>query len=219
MSGVAPLIVGIGGTLRPNSTSERALRIALDEAVRRGARTRLFAGPVLDLPTYDPARATQTQKAVAFVETIRQADGIIISSPSYHGTVSGMLKNALDYVENLRTDSRIYLADRAVGCIVCAEGPQALGSTLATLRGVVHALRGWPTPFSATINTAQKPFHPDGSCADPQVAYQLAFVAEQVVDFARMRQLFSTDRTRQADADQSDPQQARLIELTLELMN
>jgi len=219
VSGAAPFIVGIGGTLREGSTSERALRIALDEAARRGARTKLFAGPVLDLPTYDPATKTRTPEAIALVETLRQADGIILATPSYHGTVSGMLKNAIDYVEDLRSDSRIYFADRAVGCIVCAEGVQALGSTLATLRGVIHALRGWPTPFSAAIHTAKKPFSPDGSCADPQTAYQLAFVAEQVVEFARMRRMLSEDEARKADAKPPDPRGARLIELTLELMN
>lgn len=185
-----PLIVGIGGTLRDGSTSERALRIALGEAERLGARTRIFAGQLLNLTAYDPAERNRGGAAAELVDALRGADGIIIATPSYHGSISGLIKNAIDYTEDLRADARVYFSDRAVGTIVCADGIQAMGSTLATLRAIVHALRGWPTPFSAVINSALRPFTADGKCADPQVAQQLAFVAEQVVAFAQMRRLY-----------------------------
>lgn len=224
MSRDPPLIVGIGGTLREGSTSERALRIALGEAERLGARTRLFAGQSLNLTAYDPADKIRSAVAAEFVEALRRADGIIIATPSYHGSISGLIKNVIDYSEDLRTDARIYFSDRAVGAIVCADGNQAMGSTLATLRAIVHALRGWPTPFSATINSALRPFTADGKCTDPQVAQQLAFVAQQVVEFARMRLLYeATQRSLDDDAaivaGERNPQGARLIELTLEFMN
>ncbi len=219
----APLIVGLGGTLRDGSTSERALRIALAEAERLGARTRIFAGQLLNLPAYDPAEPTRSVAAAELVEALREADGIIIATPSYHGSISGLIKNAIDYTEDLRTDGRIYFAGRAVGAIVCADGIQAMGATLATLRAIVHALRGWPTPFSAVINSALKPFAADGSCRDPQVAQQLAFVAEQVVEFAHMRRLHDATRFDSGNARRhpggENPQGSRLIELTLEFMN
>ena len=66
----------------------------------------------------------------------------MITSPGYHGTVSGLVKNALDYLEELRGDQRPYLDGRAVGLIAVARGWQASVSTLGTLRQVVHALRG-----------------------------------------------------------------------------
>ena len=144
-----PFIVGIGGTLRDGSSSERALQIALSEARRRGARTRIFAGGLLNFPAYDPATAMHGAGAMELIDALRRADGIIIASPSYHGAISGLIKNALDYTEDLRSDRRIYFSDRAVGTIICADGVQAMGSTLSTLRAIVHALRGWPTPFSA----------------------------------------------------------------------
>jgi FMN reductase len=190
MSNDAPLIVGIGGTLRDGSTSERALRIALGEAERLGARTRIFAGPLLNLAAYDPADKNRSVVAVELVDALRGADGIIIATPSYHGSISGLIKNAIDYAEDLRADARIYFSDRAVGAIVCADGIQAMGSTLAALRAIIHALRGWPTPFAAAVNAALRPFTADGKCTDPLVAQQLAFVAQQVVEFARMRRLY-----------------------------
>jgi len=182
-----PLIVGVGGTLRNGSTSERALRLALRAAVDMGADTRLFAGSDVNLPPYDPADASRTADSKALVEALREADGVILSSPGYHGSVSGMLKNAIDYTEDLRADARIYLSDRAVGVIVCADGIQAMGSTLNTLRSITHALRAWPTPFAAIVNSSARPFGSDGACNSQEVEQSLKLVAAQVVEFAVMK--------------------------------
>lgn len=180
------LIVGVGGTTRPGSSSETALRIALAAAERPGVRTQIFAGPSLLLPMFAPERPERSDEARALVAALRRADGIVISSPGYHGSMSGLIKNALDYTEDMRSDPQPYFDGRAVGCIACAAGWQATGSTLAALRSVVHALRGWPTPFGAGINTAEGPFD-KGLCKDASVAAQLCIVGEQVVEFAMSR--------------------------------
>ena len=176
-----PLIVGIGGTTRPGSATERCLSLALAHAQSLGCRTQLVAGPQLPLEIYDASRAERSPAAAALVEAVRQADGLILASPSYHGSLSGLMKNALDYVEDLRMDERVYLQNRAVGCIVCAEGAQALGSTLVALRSVVHALRGWPTPFGAAIHTAVRPFDESGRVTDDSVLWSCNTVAAEVV--------------------------------------
>lgn len=185
--GHPPLIVGIGGTLRQGSTSERALRVALEFAGELGAATRAFTGPAVNLAPYDPADPARGVEAAALVEAFRAADGVIIASPSYHGSISGLLKNALDYAEDLRDDRRSYLSDRAIGLIVCADGVQAMGSTLTSLRALAHALRGWPTPYGAVIHSAAQPFSAEGRCRSADVAEQLRRVAQQVVDMAVMQ--------------------------------
>jgi FMN reductase len=183
----APLIVGIGGTVRSPSSSERVLIAALAAAEAAGARTRLIGGEVLSrLPIYNPNDAEHPPERSALVEAVRGADGVIVATPGYHGSLSGLIKNALDSLEPLREDARPYLDGRAVGCIVVADGWQACGSALAALRAIVHALRGWPTPLGATINTALKPFDDDGALTDARDAWQVEMVARQVVDFARM---------------------------------
>jgi len=53
-------------------------------------------------------------------------------------------------------------------------------SSLLSLRTIVHALRGWPTPFGAAVRTASGLFDQDGSCSDPAIAEQLALVGQQV---------------------------------------
>jgi FMN reductase len=181
----SPLIVGLGGTPRADSTTERCLRLALDRAQDLGCRTRMISGPTLPTDIYEFDPAVRTPEAAALIQALRDADGLILASPSYHGSISGLLKNALDYAEDLRQDSRVYLQDRAVGCIVCAEGAQALGSTLMAMRSVVHALRGWPTPFGAAVHTAVRPFDGQGRVVDETVRRACETVAEEVVTFAR----------------------------------
>lgn len=180
-----PLIVGIGGTVREDSSSEKALRVSLAYAERMGARTELFAGPDIDLPTYNPQDTSRTEAAQRLVASLRQANGVIIASPGYHGSISGMIKNALDYTEDMRDDELPYFEARAVGCIATAFGWQATGSTLSTLRSIVHALRGWPTPLGAAINAAEPVFDKSGRCISDRAAVQLECVGRQVTEFAQ----------------------------------
>ena len=159
-------VVGIGGSVRPDSQSERALHAALAGAREAGAKVHAITGGELVLPFYDPQVCERTDAAVELVEALRRADGVILASPGYHGTISGLIKNALDYAEDLRQDDRPYLDGRAVGCIGIAYGWQATVTTLQALRSVVHALRGWPTPLGGAVNSAETHFEPGGECGD-----------------------------------------------------
>ena len=178
-------VVGIGGSIRSDSQSERALRIALSGAEDVGAKiTMLSAGQIM-LPFYDPSVPDRPSDAIRLIEEVRAADGLMLVSPGYHGTVSGLVKNALDYIEDLRHDERPYLHGRAVGCVAVSFGWQAAVTTLTALRSIVHALRGWPTPLGSAINSRQVIFDEDGGCTDPKVADTLREIGAQVVEFAQ----------------------------------
>jgi len=185
-----PLIVGIGGTIRLGSASEQALRFALAQAGELGADTELLTGPDIVLPIYAPETPERDATAQHFVSVLRRAHGIIVASPGYHGSLSGLIKNALDYAEDMRDDATPYFEGRAVGLIACAFGWQATGSTLSALRSIVHALRGWPTPLGVAINTSVGGFDRDNISMSPAVAGQLTIMAQQVVQFARQRAAF-----------------------------
>ena len=190
MADIQPLVVGIGGTIGSISSTERALRIALDAASEKGFRTRMFGGAEMArLPLYDPRAAQRTREEHEFVAAVRAASAVIIASPGYHGSISGVVKNALDLLEETARDAdRPYLADMPVGLIATAYGWQATGSTIAALRSIVHALRGWPTPFAAAINTQLTKFDDAGGASDPAVIQQLRLVGHQVARFAPLAQ-------------------------------
>ena len=180
-------VLCLGGSTRPGSSSEKAIRVAAAAAAAAGAEVDLIASRDLMLPIYDTETVERDVLAVRFVEAVRNADAVLIASPGYHGGMSGMMKNALDYIEDLSADDRVYLDGVPVGCIAVAYGWQATASCLASLRVTVHALRGWPSPMGATVNASQPVFDAAGTCVDEGVCFQLRTVAEQVVDFARRR--------------------------------
>jgi FMN reductase len=178
------LIVGIGGTQRPGSSSETALRIALAAVADRGARTMCFAASQLELPMYNPSTAERSENAQALVAALRSADGVLLSSPGYHGSISGLVKNALDYVEDMVGDQRPYLDGLPVGCISVAYGWQASVNTLRVLRDIAHALRGIPTSYGAALN-ASVPLFDDGVCVDEPARDSLHRVGSQVFEMGR----------------------------------
>lgn len=190
-------ILGIGGSTRPGSSSERALRIAGAAAREAGATVQIIAGRDLLFPIFDTESSDRDPMARAFVDAVRRADGLLISSPSYHGGISGLVKNALDYIEDLAPrhlgseTEPAYLDGRAVGVIAVASGWQATASTLQQLRQVAHALRGWPTPLGGAVNTEVTIVAEESP--DPAIE-QVRMVGRQVTEFALMRRAYLRSR-------------------------
>jgi FMN reductase len=146
----------------------------------------LLCGSDIDLPAYVPGAASNA-KANRITAELGKADGIILGTPGYHGGLSGLVKNALDYTEDLRSNKRPYLEGRPVGCVVTAAGEQGAVTTLVALRSVVHALRGWPTPLGVIIVTSDPVFDAAGNCISPRIETQLRILSQQVVDFALLK--------------------------------
>lgn len=180
-----PLIVGIGGTTRARSSSELVVRAALDEAERQGAEVVQLAGPELVLPIYAPEDPTRHPNAERLIDLLRRCDGIIVASPGYHGSISGLLKNALDYAEDIAHDPLPYLDGKPFGAIACAYGWQATGSTLVALRSIAHALRAWPTPLGVAVNSTMKLFDESGVCTDEPLKTNLSIMVRQMLNFIR----------------------------------
>jgi FMN reductase len=195
MAGFRPYIVGIGGTTRPGSSSEKALRYSLALAAALGADVELFDGASINLPMYTPESAVRSEGARRMIAALRRAHGVILSTPCYHGSVSGLVKNALDYTEDMCQDTEPYLDGRAVGLIVCGHGWQSTGVVLSAFRSIVHALRGWPTPMGVAINTLVDRFDEEGAGIGEQSARQMAIMVGQVIEFARLRALLASSNT------------------------
>jgi FMN reductase len=176
-------ILALGGSTTPMAASERALRIAGAAAERAGAEVEYLTGRDLMVPIYDTETRDRDSSAARLVDALRRCDGLLVATPGYHGSISGMIKNALDYCEDLRNDDRPYLHGRAVGCIAVAHGWQTAVGTLHQMRQVVHALRGWPTPLGCAINDATGLLGVDEATTDMDVVRQLQTLGQQVAEF------------------------------------
>lgn len=176
------LVVGIGGSVRPGSSTEVVVRAILAATERGGAETSLIAGEGLLLPPYEPGRL-ETAAATEIVAAMRSADAIVLGSPGYHGSISGLVKNAIDYCEELREDERVYFDGLPVACVATAYGWPGAVHTLGALRDIVHALRGWPTPLGLAINGAEPGVVEDGRVASAALSEQIEVVAGHLLGF------------------------------------
>jgi FMN reductase len=134
---------------------------------------------VLDLPMYQHgAEVTESMKRLAGLAAA--ADGMIWSSPLYHGTISGAFKNVLDWLQLLADAERPFLTGKPVGLIATAGGVQGL-QAINTMEFVVRALRGWTVPFVVPIARAYQAFGDDGRPKDAGLEGQLDKLGREVV--------------------------------------
>jgi FMN reductase len=181
-------IVGLGGSLGPHSTSLSALSVALDGARDYGADVRLFDLREMNLPMFVPDTEPVPAAARELCDAVSAAQGMLWSSPLYHGTISGAFKNALDWLQLLSDRNPPYLTDKVVGLISTAGGTHGL-QAVNTMEFVVRALRGWAVPLVLPIPQAWRVFK-DGRLLDKRVEEQLRALGHEL---ARAAQLFAAE--------------------------
>jgi FMN reductase len=194
---VATRIVGLGGSLARASKSRAALQRALEGAAAAGAETRLLDLRELDLPMYNPDEDEPGEAAAELIETCYAADGLLWSSPLYQGTISGALKNALDWLHLLGRREPPYLHDKVIGLISAAGGTQGL-QAINTMEFAVRALRGWAVPYVVPVASAARVFDPAGRVKDESIELQLATLGEEVV---RVAARFAADSSLHRDTE------------------
>lgn len=196
-------VVGIGGTLREGSTSLGALRRALGAAEAAGAETELLDLRELALPFYEPGRSIEEYEPEVerFVEAVRGADALLLSTAAYHGTLAGVTKNALDFVQFLARDERPYIEDRVVGLIATAGGDLAGANAISAMVNAVHALRGTVAPLTVAVPQAWKRADESGDITDESYGGRLDRLGRLVAEMAaRLRPEVEAPQTLRASA-------------------
>jgi FMN reductase len=183
-------VVGLGGSLRDESTSRTALQVALDGAAAGGADVELIWIRDLDLPLYTAEHAPPLA-AQRLADTVYGCDGLIWSSPTYHGSVSGSFKNALDWLILLAERDPPYLSNKPIGLVTTAGGVQGL-QAVNTMEFIARSLRGWSVPLVLPVAQSWQSFDPEGHLKDESVATQLRKLGAEVVRAARQFQAEGT---------------------------
>lgn len=178
-----PHLVFLSGSLGPRSRCDRVAEWCAKWCADRGADVTVFSGLDLEFPLYRPNPGARDDRLERYLRALAAADGVVLVSPAYHGSLSGLLKNALDYVNDLSDDARPFLDGRPVGCVAVAAGEQAAATTLITLRTITHALRGWPTPLGVTLSTQSA--RTDATPFDVVVLQRLQSMLGQVLAWSR----------------------------------
>ena len=163
------IILGIGGSLRTGSTATLALQTALAGARSAGAETRLLDLASLSLPMFDGTYELDgytpegRQAILTLLDATREAQGLILASPTYHNTISGSLKNALDYMELLYNDRPPRLEGKVVGVLSVQLGTSGTGNnTLTTMILAARAMRAWVAPTMVAVPDSPHAFDEEG---------------------------------------------------------
>lgn len=135
-------MLGIAGSTRPGSYGLKALKMALENAATHGAQVRLLEIAKADIPLYSPSASPPD----AVTKDVVWADAFILASPDYHGSISGALKNFLDfYYEEF--------GGKVFGYIV-ASHEKGL-TVMDQMRTAVRQCYGWSLPYGVSINGEQ----------------------------------------------------------------
>nr|WP_274388436.1 NADPH-dependent FMN reductase [Brevibacillus agri] len=134
------------------------------------------------MPIYDDREDASTYPEVVhrFVQKISEADGLVIGSPEYHGTMTGALKNALDFLEGR------HLRDKQVALVGVAGGSMGATNTVNTLQLIMRNLHAWPLPASPSIPSAYNAFTPDGKLKDERLQARMETLGQQLVEFVNL---------------------------------
>jgi FMN reductase len=164
-------IVGLNGSLRPGSHSKQALQLALASVQQWGATTEFLDLQTLNLPF---CNGTESYPEYPDVERLRsavaKADGLILATPEYHGSVSGVLKNALDLMSFEHLGGKVTAA-------ISILGGQSNNNALNDLRTIVRWVHAWMIPDQVAIGQAWKAFDDQGNLTDPKLASNSKFNA------------------------------------------
>ena len=171
-----PRIVAVSGSRSEHSTTKRGLRIALDGAADAGADTHLIDLAAVDLPLYDPGQDEQGDSE-RLCRLVREADGVLVGTPVYHGTLSSTFKNFHDYCGFDEYENT------AVGLLATAGGG-SYGGTLEHMRATMRNVHGWTVPHEVGIEGASRAFDDDGTLADETLQQRTEKLGRVVTEHA-----------------------------------
>jgi azobenzene reductase len=141
-SGLKLNVLGVGSSMRQGSYSTIALNMILDMAKGNEAETKLLDLRQTNLPMLYAAK-DDTHEIGQVTELVEWADAYILATPDYHGSMSGSLKNFLDYFWS-------EFAGKTFGYIV-ASHEKGL-TVMDQMRTAVRQCYGWSIPYGISIN-------------------------------------------------------------------
>lgn len=174
------LVVGICGSLREKSLTRMALQVALQGAREFGARTNLIDLRAYNLVFCDGDRdeSGYPQDVFRLRDQVAAAQGIILGTPNYHSSFSGVLKNVLDLMGFDEFEGKM------VGLVGVSGGSRGAADALNSLRAIGRALHAWVAPEQVSIAEAWKYFDQAGNLNDPGLEERTKDVGRQVAKFA-----------------------------------
>jgi NAD(P)H-dependent FMN reductase len=193
-------VVGLCGSLRHGSFTKMALKAALSAAASPVCETELI--DLLDFNLFfadgRPERGGVSPDLERFRARIRSSDGVIIGTPEYHGSFTGVLKNALDLTGFTEWQGKM------IALIGVSGGRMGAYNALNSLRDIGRSLHAWVIPEQVVIPEAHKQFDASGNLTDRNLEKRLSELGKQVARFAYLHKCAAA-HDFMADWEKSQP--------------
>ena len=192
-------VLGVAGSMREQSYSTRGLKMVLEETKKYNAESYMLEVRKINLPLYDPSEITSDNSSSnnnnvleRITTTLRWADVFVLASPDYHGSMSGGMKNFLDYFWE-------DFAGKTFGYIVASHEK---GLTVADqMRTAVRQCYGWSMPYNISIN-GEKDFDSKGNLINSALAKRIKMLSRDLVTYGTLiRRQFLEDIANQEISD------------------
>ena len=168
-------ILGLSGEYRPTSKCGMLVNHALEIAKSHGAEVHFWDLDVKPLPLVGEDGCWDNSNVKEFQELASQCDAFLISSPEYHGTMSGAMKNTLDWLYSKHVKGKVFGLMSTLGGIENSN-------TLNHMRISLRWLHAWPVPEQLAIGKVKEAFDEDGNLVSEDHKERLAKLVKSVLD-------------------------------------
>jgi azobenzene reductase len=184
-------LLGISGSMTTSSYSLKALEYVLNDAKNtHGSEIEIFDLKKNKLPFYDPRldkdpliTGLEKENIKKAKLVVKWADAIVLTTPDYHGSMSGVLKNFLDYFWKEFTG-------KTFGYI-CTSYEKGL-TVMEQMRTVVRQCYGWSMPYG--ISTSSHDFDKEGNIINPKLIPRLQMLSRDITHYGKIiRDQFLSD--------------------------
>lgn len=119
----------------------------------RKIKTEIFEAGKSEIPLLHPEKMRNVPDEVKkMCDLMQNADVHFWLSPLYHGSIPGIMKNCLDWMEITSKSSPPYLSDKIISMVCWADGSHALNG-IQTMTTIAHSLRAWTLPYNVAVST------------------------------------------------------------------
>jgi NAD(P)H-dependent FMN reductase len=168
-----PKILAFAGSTRNGSFNKKLVKIAADAARAAGAQVTYLDLRDIPMPLYDgdlEAEQGIPENAKKFKAMLLANDGLLISAPEYNSSISGALKNAIDWASRPVPNEQPLACFAGKVAALMSASPGALGGLrgLVVVRSLLSNIRVIVLPDQIAIPKAHEAFGPDGKLKDPK---------------------------------------------------
>ena len=171
-------ILGLAGEYRSTSKSGMLVNAALSIAEQHGAEIVFWDLAEHPLPLVGEEGCWNHPNVQAFQSLLGECQAFFLSSPEYHGTMSGVMKNTMDWMYDKHVGGKVFGLMSTLGGVTNAN-------TLNHMRIALRWLHGWPVPEQLAIGHVKEAFDEEGNLLDPALQDRLEALVLSVMNTSK----------------------------------